>query len=149
MDIESEFEVNGLKITSRNYIDSDYDFYYKLIKDSLHKYITKFYPWDIKIFDFELIDANRIKVLECKNERIGVISLKEEDEILIIESIFFIQSYQRQGIGKYFMNYFESFGFAVIGLYVWENNPAVEFYKKLDFKIVKNKDHRYYMEKNI
>lgn len=79
--------------------------------------------------------------------RIGLYELTFNDEILTVSRILLSQAYQKKGIGKYLMKYFETLGYKKIQLMAWENNPAVGFYKKLGYKIVKEENHKYLMEK--
>ncbi len=66
---------------------------------------------------------------------------KVKEKWSYISDIYILPEYRRKGIGKALINYLEEIlrknGINKIRLLVWgENIPALEFYKKLDFKIV-------------
>ena len=63
--------------------------------------------------------------------------------------MFLKKEFRGKGIGYNLMKQFENKNIKTICLKVWDNNPAVQFYKKLGYKIVEEKDHKYLMEKSF
>jgi len=84
--------------------------------------------------------------------RIGFYQILEDPEIedaLYIRMIFLSPSYQGKGIGNFLMESFEKLGYKKLRLLVWDNNPSLNFYKKLGYKVVAKNNHKYTMEKTI
>lgn len=87
-------------------------------------------------------------LLEGK-KRIGFYQLTPRGKELDITKIFLSPSSQGKGIGSQLMKKFEVLGCKKITLRVWDNNPALKFYKKLGYKITKKENHKIHMEKNL
>ena len=81
--------------------------------------------------------------------RIGFYQITPKKDCLDIRRIFLSPAYQGKGIGKKFMDYFETLDYNRLRLQVWENNPAQHFYKKLGYIIINKKEHRLEMEKRL
>lgn len=140
-----------IKITERkcNH-DKDYDFVYETTKETLYPYISKFLnPTKERFTEKFEKDWKHMIILIHDNKKIGFYQLNPEKDVLEIVKIFFIPEYQKKGLGTLFMKRFENMGYKKITLEVWENNPAVNFYKKLGYKPVKTTAHKIHMEKEL
>ncbi len=132
----------------RNCRISDYTFVYNLMKTTLFPLIEKYHTIDKKGFDEKFYkDYKNMQILLRGTRRIGLYELKEKQEHLYISRLFLTPFYQKRGIGSQIMKNFEKMGYPKITLEVWDNNPAVSFYKKLGYTITKKQDHKYFLEK--
>lgn len=145
-----KFTINNYKITTRQCKKTDYDFIFGIVKKTIFPFVAKYYAPSKEMFDERFYKDYKEKIILCSGKReIGYYQLTPSKNILNITGIFLLPQYQGKGIGKYFMEYFETLGFNGINLQVWENNPAYKFYKKLGYKVVAKKKHKYFMEKKL
>jgi ribosomal protein S18 acetylase RimI-like enzyme len=142
---------NPFGFGERKCTKQDYSFCYNLTKKTLFPFIAKFVKPDKKRFDNDFHKVYRqIMILVKGKQRIGFYHITKDDHernTLYVVRIFLLPSYQRRGIGRFLMGYFETLGHRKIKLQVWENNPAFKFYKKIGYRVKQKKDHRYLMEK--
>jgi ribosomal protein S18 acetylase RimI-like enzyme len=148
--MKKEFIINNFKIKTRKCRKSDYNFVFGLIKKSIFPYISKYFKPSKEMFDerFKEDYDKRVILLRGKR-RIGFYQLTVKKDKLDITGIFLTPMYQNKHIGSFLMNYFEKLGYKTVTLQVWENNPAFKFYKKLGYKVVLKKNHKYHMEKIV
>lgn len=100
-----------------------------------HNFIDKNY-W-INNFDYvkTLLPTSEIYVYEINNSIIGFIGINKN----YIEGIFIKEEYQNKGVGSKLLNYIKNL-YNELYLNVYKNNDnAIEFYKKHNFNIVKEK----------
>lgn len=100
-----------------------------------HNFIDKNY-W-INNFDYvkTLLPTSEIYVYEINNSIIGFIGINKN----YIEGIFIKEEYQNKGVGSKLLNYIKNL-YNELYLNVYKNNNnAIEFYKKHNFNIVKEK----------
>lgn len=142
--------INVLDIKKRKCKKDDYSFVYRLMKTTLFPLITKYQPVDKKKFDEKFYnDYGKMVILLRGTRRIGLYEVNEQQGCLCVSRIFLTPFYQGKGIGTQIMKRFETLGYRKITLEVWENNPAVSFYKKLGYVITKKQNHKYFLEKNL
>ena len=141
---------NQIELKTRICRKSDYTFVYGLIKKTVFPLVSQFVKPDKAIFDKRFFSEYKKSVILMKGKRrIGIYELFPDKKNLTISRILLSPSYQKKGIGKYLMSYFETLGYDNLQLSVWENNPAVSFYKKLGYKIINKKGNKYLMKKII
>jgi len=146
--MKQTFKINGWQLNTRCCRRSDHDFVFSLVKETLWPYIAVFFQPSKKMFDERFTEDYRQKVILLRgSRRIGYYQLGYDGKYLVINGIFVSPAYQRRQIGSYLMNYFETLGYKKFKLQVWENNPALFFYKKLGYKKVGKKNHKILMEK--
>lgn len=100
-----------------------------------HNFIDKNY-W-INNFDYvkTLLPTSEIYVYEINNSIIGFIGINKN----YIEGIFIKEEYQNKGVGSKLLNYIKNL-YNELYLNVYKNNDnALEFYKKHNFNIIKEK----------
>ncbi|MBS5793376.1 MAG: GNAT family N-acetyltransferase [Lachnospirales bacterium] len=100
-----------------------------------HNFIDKNY-W-INNFDYvkTLLPTSEIYVYEINNSIIGFIGINKN----YIEGIFIKEEYQNKGVGSKLLNYIKNL-YNELYLNVYKNNDnAIEFYKKHNFNIIKEK----------
>ena len=140
-----------MNIKTRKCKLSDYDFVIDLVRKTIFPLVSKYYKVDEDIYRkrFEE-DFKERKILEINKKPIGFYQIKQNGDELEIKGLFLIDKYRNKGIGKYLMEEFEKTkGIKIFVLKVWDNNKAVEFYKKLGYKIIEEKDHKFLMKKII
>jgi len=141
---------NPFGIKTRRCTKKDYDFVYKLMKQTIFKYIAKYHKLDKKIFDKTFNeDYKNMTILMKGKRRIGLYTIKPKGNTLYINRLFITPTYHGKGIGKFLMEYFENLGYRRLTLHVWDNNPAFKFYKRIGYKVISKKSHKYFMEKVI
>lgn len=129
---------------------NDYDFVISLIRETIFPLVSVYVKPDENIFKERFQkDYSERTILIFNEEPIGFCQLLQKDDKLEVKGIFLSKNYRGKGIGYNLMKEFETNGIKTIGLHVWDNNPAVEFYKKLGYQIVEEKNHKYLMEKQI
>ncbi len=100
-----------------------------------HNFIDKNY-W-INNFDYvkTLLPTSEIYVYEINNSIIVFIGINKN----YIEGIFIKEEYQNKGVGSKLLNYIKNL-YNELYLNVYKNNDnAIEFYKKHNFNIIKEK----------
>ena len=139
-----------MNIKTRKCKLSDYDFVIDLVRKTIFPLVSKYYEVDENIYKERFkIDFKERKILEIDKKPIGFYQTKQNNDELEIKGLFLIDEYRNKGIGKYLMEEFEKIKeIKSLVLKVWDNNNAVEFYKKLAYKIVEEKDHKFLMKKN-
>lgn len=132
---------------------SDHDFVYKVTKDTFKPIVSTYFDWSKSFFDEEFNkDYKKMKIVSKGKRRVGFYQLEGKKDYLYVTKIFLSPTYHGKGIGRHLMEYFETLGHKKIRLEVWKINPAVKFYKKLGYKVVKEtgkKKHKYEMEKKL
>lgn len=154
MRVKSKFDINGFVVSCRPCKISDRNFILNLFKKTIFQYISKYYNPNIKMFDERFYsDYKEKKILLRGSRRIGMFQLSKRNNRLAVTGLFLTKTYQGKGIAKYLMNYFEEIAkannYSEIELLVWENNPAVNFYEKLGYKIDSKISHKYLMIKSL
>ena len=144
---------NPFGFTIRKCKKSDYEFCYGLIEKGLFPYFEKYGGLDKSKFKNNFNSKySRMKIIEKGKRRIGFYEISKDENCkhcLYIDKMFISPSYQKKGIGKFLMNYFETLDSKKIRLTVLENNPAKVFYTKLGYKLISKKNHRLLKEKKI
>ncbi len=130
---------------------SDYDFVINLVRNTIFPLVSEYYEVDENIYKERFkTDFEERKILEIDKKPIGFYQIKQNSNELEIKGLFLIDEYRNKGIGKYLMEEFEKInGIKSLVLKVWDNNKAVEFYKKLGYKTIEEKDHKFLMKKII
>ena len=140
-----------MKIKTRNCNLNDYGFVISLVRETIFPLVSKYYQVDENIYKERFkTDYKERKILETNGKPIGFYQIEQNNDELEIKGLFLIQEYRNKGIGKYLMEEFEKInGIKSLVLKVWDNNKAVEFYKKLGYKTIEEKDHKFLMKKII
>jgi len=129
---------------------SDYDFVLRVTRQTLFPLLAKYLKPSVEVFKERFRKNHKdITILQSKSRRIGFFQLKKHKNHLEIVRIFFSPAYQKKGLGKGLMQYFETSGYPKILLELWDNNPAYHFYRKIDYKVIKKENHKIHMEKRL
>lgn len=134
----------------------DFDFLFKLKKENFKKYVDNIWGWN----DNDQIERLRIDLeenLEQKNviiyndTKVGVFSFYMiENNVCRINEINILKEYQNLGIGSYILeNKLKENSDKNIRtiLQVFKDNPALNLYKRLGFRIYDETETHYKMEK--
>ena len=139
---------NPFGITEKKCKKSDYGFFRDMIKNSLGNYVSQYFKFDFKHVRTSFQTTYKDVIILSKGKRrIGFYQIIPKNYELEVTRIFLSNSYRGKGIGKWYMQYFETLGFRRIFLEVWDNNPVKTFYIKLGYKQIGKKDHKVTMEK--
>ena len=140
--------MNPFGITERKCRKSDYPFMENLIESTIKKYVEKYYPFDREHIRTTFArDMKYITILMKGGKRIGLYEVKPKGKTLDLGRLFLIPAYQGKGIGTWYLKHFETLGYKKLELRVWANNPARFLYRRLGYKTIKKKEHRFHMEK--
>lgn len=140
-----------VKIKIRNCKLNDYGFVIDLVRKTIFPLVSEYYKVDENIYKerFEKDFVER-KILEINKKPIGFYQIKQNGDEMEIKGLFLIEEHRNKGIGKHLMKEFEKIkGIKSLVLKVWDNNKVIEFYKKLGYKIIEKKDHKFLMRKII
>lgn len=134
----------------------DFEFLFKLKKENFKKYVDNIWGWD----DDEQIKRMRIdleehlkhkRIIIYNNTEIGVFAYHITDEgDCFINEINLLKEYQNLGIGTYILeNKLKENSEKNIRtiLQVFKENPAMNLYKRLGFKVFEETETHYRMEK--
>jgi ribosomal protein S18 acetylase RimI-like enzyme len=139
-----------MELRKRKCRKSDYDFVYRIARETLFPIIHKYVEPDKEKFDNSFLrEYKSFVILMMGKRRIGFYQLQREGNVIHIVKIFLSPAYHGRGIGRELMGYFETLGARKLVLQVWDNNPAYKFYKKLGYKRVLKKNHKIFMEKDL
>lgn len=141
------------KISIRDCQKSDLDFVYDLMKLNMKDYVQKYWgAWDEEKFKNGL-KQGRISVISYEEERIGFFDISLNLKKTYIHNLQIINSYQGQGIGKMAMNIIEEIARSnnseTIEARVFKSNPAVNFYKKIKYKVINEDDSTFTISKDL
>lgn len=132
----------------------DFDFLYELKKQNFKKYVENIWGWNdsdqIKRMRIDLdehLSHKRIIILD--GNQIGVLATHITDNgDLFINEINLLKEYQGKGIGtKILSDILNNNLDRRIILQVFKDNPAINLYKRLGFKIYNETETHYQMEK--
>ncbi|MFP4401876.1 MAG: GNAT family N-acetyltransferase [Candidatus Nanoarchaeia archaeon] len=114
-------------------------------KDIAHIEYNSGYIWSKYSFEKEqefakkLLESELVFLYNYENKTVGYISLRIENNVCEI-GMSVHKNYQRRGVGtkllEYAIQYCKSQNINTILLDVWSENPAVNLYKKVGFKVI-------------
>lgn len=91
----------------------------------------------------------KYKIINIKNKNVGCVLVNKNDDGVLIDEIYIEKEYRNNGIGTDIIkNILQKNN--IVYLWVYKlNKKAISLYKKLEFKIIKETETRYYMRYNI
>lgn len=91
---------------------------------------------------------NNYKLINIDGNIVGCILVKNKDDGVIIDELYIEEKYRNNGIGTDLINNVISNN-NIVYLWVYKLNvKAIRLYKRLEFKIIKETENRYYMQFN-
>ena len=91
---------------------------------------------------------NNYKLINIDGNIVGCILVENKDNGVIIDELYIEEKYRNNGIGTDLINNVISNN-NIVYLWVYKLNvKAIRLYKRLEFKIIKETENRYYMQFN-
>lgn len=91
---------------------------------------------------------NNYKLINIDGNIVGCILVENKDDGVIIDELYIEKKYRNNGIGTDLINNVISNN-NIVYLWVYKLNvKAIRLYKRLEFKIIKETENRYYMQFN-
>ena len=91
---------------------------------------------------------NNYKLINIDGNIVGCILVENKDDGVIIDELYIKEKYRNNGIGTDLINNVISNN-NIVYLWVYKLNvKAIRLYKRLEFKIIKETENRYYMQFN-
>ena len=91
---------------------------------------------------------NNYKLINIDSNIVGCILVENKDDGVIIDELYIEEKYRNNGIGTDLINNVISNN-NIVYLWVYKLNvKAIRLYKRLEFKIIKETENRYYMQFN-
>ncbi len=148
--MEKTWKIGVLVVRERPCKMDDYTFVFGLVKETIFPLVSAYFVPSEELFKERFaVDYKERVILTYNSNDIGFyqINLNQKEKMLTVNGIFFCKDYRGKGFGTFFMQEFEKMGAEWIRLRVWDNNPAVNFYRHLGYKIISMDNHKYLMEK--
>ncbi len=132
---------------------NDYRYCYQLTKDNMLDYFTKYWGgWNPKVFEKNFNIKETFMILRNDNI-VGYYVIKNKSDHYYIDNIQISSTMRGKGIGSKILIIIEKqvidFGFNIIRLEVFKDNPAKKLYDKFNYKIIEDKDTSVVMEKKL
>jgi len=134
--------------------DSDREFLFRLLEQSLRKYVEEaFGGWDAAVqrrdFDARLLLPSH-EILERGGRAIGCLATAQLPDALALHRVFLLPEAQNQGIGGALVREVIARGAGLglpVRLRVFKNNPAHELYRRLGFAVIGESETHFQMER--
>jgi ribosomal protein S18 acetylase RimI-like enzyme/2'-5' RNA ligase len=139
-------------LTSRPCQPWDRDVVYRLVEETMRPIISAHVEWDQERFDRDFDASWRQKQIILLNGRpVGYVQPdRSADDHLYIAGLILDPAVQGQGLGSWLLGHMERLAEGrPVRLHVWENNPAVAFYRRHGYQVVLTEGHKHLMEKRI
>lgn len=144
-----------MEYTFRDCLFDDYDLLFRLKEENFKKYIEECWGWDLEDQQRRLkedleLNISRKKIIMVNGNSVGVYATGYLDGDFFIEEINILKEYQNYKIGSRILNnqLEENASKGIVTkLRVFKNNPAKNLYERLGFKVYKEIETHYYMEK--
>lgn len=148
--------MSNFNYSIRDYNETDYQFIYDVKKIVYRKYVEMNWgEWNeekqIEMFKSFINDhAKDIKIVMVDDKRVGFYHGNDLDESTYEQrNICLIPEFQGKGIGSNILKYLiETHKSKDICLRCFKQNPVINLYKRLGFKIVSETDYHYLMKLN-
>ena len=131
----------------------DGQFIRELTKENCYYYLCNTIGWDESRHLQEPKFPDRYLMLFDRNNCIGFLSFREQDDYLYLHTLQLIQQYRRQGIGTKLLEFIEYVAKEKaknkIRLRVINGNPALSLYHRNGFKVLENLDWCLLMQKTL
>jgi GNAT superfamily N-acetyltransferase len=146
-------KIGNLSLIIRNATKQDYQFCYRLTKQNMLQYFTKYWGgWKSEVFRKDF-NPSTTKIILKDNIRVGYYVLKSGPLCCYVDNMQLSRLVRGKGVGTYLMRLLEKQALQQnkkkVQLTVFKDNPAIRLYKKLGYKIKKDKKTSVLMEKNL
>jgi ribosomal protein S18 acetylase RimI-like enzyme len=140
-------------INLREVKTEDFKFLYNLHREALMPYIDLTWGWEEEWqLDYfrESFDPGTRKIIQCKGEDIGCISVQDQKDALFIAYIAILPIYQSRGIGSHLIRevIWEAENRNIpVRIHTLKVNPVLELYERLGFQITGSTETHLLMER--
>ncbi|MBW4469714.1 MAG: GNAT family N-acetyltransferase [Stenomitos rutilans HA7619-LM2] len=138
-------------IETRSASEADFNFLVDLHRQTFRSYVEQNWSWDEVRQRQELHEdfhAFPYDVVCDGGVAIGVISVVDEGEALLLQYIAILPTHQRQGLGTQLVRQLQAQAFekgVPVTLHVLKINPAKALYERLGFVVTGEDEYRYFM----
>ncbi|ANI88180.1 hypothetical protein A9P82_01945 [Arachidicoccus ginsenosidimutans] len=137
------------KISLRNATEDDYDLMYQIKENSIKPYVELVWGWE-ENFQRQFLKENtsykEVKFILFENEVAGFIQTKENEDEIFIGSLFITTDFQKKGIGTYLLSEIFKQNKTVSLEVLKLNTGAINLYKRMNFKVWKEDELKYFMK---
>lgn len=139
-----------MQLISRNYIEGDYERYIQpLTKDNMKELFEhNFGGWSDDVSKnkfFDVVSLGFVELFFLNEQFVGYVSFNVEvnnTESILINDIHIIKEFQQKGYGSQILDFVIIKAHELkcnrLKLFVFENNSAIEFYKKRGFEEIEH-----------
>ncbi len=133
-----------MEYTLRNVTDEDFEFLFHLHSLTLGPYVEQIWGWDE---DWQRANyavhqpLDFMQIIQVNGQDVGVLSVEDQDDALMLRLIEIHPDRQGQGLGSQVITALQEQGQFLkkpVRLRVLTNNPALNLYKRLGFRIVES-----------
>jgi GNAT superfamily N-acetyltransferase len=141
------FEENKKNLITRTCTQDDRAFLLSVYEQTIFHQVREYYTVDLSMFHKRFdSDYHEIHIIEQNLTPAGFYQVAECHKMVYVKRFFLHPDFHKKGIGKKLMEEIISWsiqrGKNKIQLMVWENNPALNFYKHLGFLEEKKEGHK-------
>jgi len=132
---------------------TDYDFCFKLFEENMKPYSLKHWEeWNPNFFTTGF-NIKNTTIIEVDNKPIGYFDIELKEDHGLINGIQLLKDYQNKGVGtqllKKIETIFKSSNLNYSKLKVFNDNPVIKLYQKLNYKEIKETKDSIIMQKNL
>jgi ribosomal protein S18 acetylase RimI-like enzyme len=141
---------NPLGLSARPCQPWDRDLVYRWVEETLRPVVSAHVEWDKDRFRDDFAASWRRKRVVLRDGRpIGYLQLdRSAEDYLYLAGLILDPAVHGQGIGSWLLGYMERQAEGrPVRLHVWENNPAVGFYRRYGYEVVEAEGPKFLMEK--
>lgn len=144
-----------MTIDLRSVRPDDYSFALDLYLDTIKPYASPWMTWvdeEQRALFADLWRPDDTRVIVLDGKRVGWLEVRQTGEEIFLKQLYLDPAYQRRGIGSYVIQRLLNDWAGIarsMALFVLKNNPAVRFYQRLGFDIVRETRTKFVMRKII
>jgi len=144
-----------MTIDLRSVRPDDYAFAVDLYLGTIKPYASPWITWvdeEQRALFADLWRPDDARIIVLDGKRVGWLEVRQTGEEIFLKQLYVDPAYQRRGIGSYVVQRLlnDWAGMArSVALFVLKNNPAVRFYQRLGFDIVRETRTKFVMRKVI
>jgi ribosomal protein S18 acetylase RimI-like enzyme len=148
-----QIQISNRIITIRNSFWKDYQYCYTLAKRNMQPFYKKHkIEWKPKIYR-KNFNPKFVKILEFNHRRMGFYKFVFKENSWYLSDLQISGLFRGKGIGTKIMELLEKNimvkNYHTIKLRVFVDNPALQLYKRIGYKIIKKEGNSYLMKKKI
>ncbi len=142
----------GQSVELRKADQADSEFAFQAKKAALGDYLAQTWGWDEfdqREFHRKSYDASKTRIIDCRGDRVGIISVEHRPDCLFLAEIYILPEHQRKDIGKFLIQGLleeaqaRSLPIRLSCLRV--NHGGLRFYERFGFKVDARDEHYFYM----